>query len=175
MREAWTIVAGKNTGLQPGFRAVITGASDKQLYQVEFDPPGYPGLATGAEMIGTLLYHALGYHVVENYIVYVDPATLTIDPKATYRDRDGRRQPFTRTTLERMLWRAATQPRRHLPGAREPLRAGQAGGPVPLLRHAAATTRTTSTRTSTVASCAPRASSRPGSTTTTRAPTTRWT
>ncbi len=79
----WTIVAGKNTGLQPGFRAVISGASDKQLYQVEFDPPGYPGLATGAEMVGTLLYHALGYHVVENYIVYVDPAHVTIDPKAT--------------------------------------------------------------------------------------------
>ena len=108
--EAWTIVAGKNTGLQPGFRAVITGAADGQMYQVEFDPPGNPGLATGAEMIGTLLYHALGYHVVENYIVYVDPAKLSIDPKASYRDRDGRRQPFTRTTLERVLWRAAKSP-----------------------------------------------------------------
>jgi hypothetical protein len=104
---AWTIVAGKNTGLQPGFRAVITGSPDNQLYQIEFDPPGNPELATGAEMIGTLLYHALGYHVVENYIIHVDPDTITIDPKATYRDRDGRRQPFTRDTLERILWRAA--------------------------------------------------------------------
>ncbi len=105
--DAWTIVAGKNTGLQPGFRAIITGASDRQLYQIEFDPPGHPQLATGAEMIGTLLYHALGYHVVENYIVEVDPASLTIDPKATYRDADGRRQPFTRETLDRVLRRAA--------------------------------------------------------------------
>ncbi|BCS33664.1 hypothetical protein TBR22_A28910 [Luteitalea sp. TBR-22] len=105
--DAWTIVAGKNTGLQPGFRATITGANDKQLYQIEFDPPGHPQLATGAEMIGTLLYHALGYHVVENYIVYVDPATITIAPDATYRDRDGRKQPFTRETLERLFWRAA--------------------------------------------------------------------
>ncbi len=104
---AWTIVAGKNTGLQPGFRAVITGGNDAQLYQLEFDPPGHPQLATGAEMIGTLLYHALGYNVVENYIVYVDPATLTIDPRATYRDRDGRVQPFTPDTLERVFWRAA--------------------------------------------------------------------
>jgi hypothetical protein len=102
----WTIVAGKNTGLQPGFRAVITGHTDGQVYQIEFDPPANPELATGAEMIGTLLYHALGYHVVENYIVTVDPGTLTIDPKATYRDRDGRRQPFTRDTLERVFWRA---------------------------------------------------------------------
>ena len=104
---AWTIVAGKNTGLQPGFRAVVTGAPDRQLYQIEFDPPGNPELATGAEMIGTLLYHALGYHVVENYIIHVDPDTITIDPKATYRDRDGRSQRFTRDTLERVLWRAA--------------------------------------------------------------------
>jgi hypothetical protein len=108
--SAWTIVAGKNTGLQPGFRAVITGAGDSQMYQLEFDPPGFPQLATGAEMIGTLIYHALGYHVVENYIVYVDPATLTIDPKATYRDRDGRTKPFTRDTLERVFWRAARSP-----------------------------------------------------------------
>jgi hypothetical protein len=61
-------------------------------------------------MIGTLLYHALGYHVVENYIVYLDPASIAIDPKATYRDRDGRTKPFTRTTLEHILWRAARSP-----------------------------------------------------------------
>lgn len=108
--RAWTIVAGKNTGLQPGFRAVITGATDAQMYQLEFDPPANPELATGAEMIGTLLYHALGYHVVENYIVDVDPATLTIDDKATYRERDGRRKPFTRDTLERVFWRAHRNP-----------------------------------------------------------------
>jgi hypothetical protein len=108
--DAWTIVAGKNTGLQPGFRAVITGAPERQLYQIEFDPPGYPQLATGAEMIGTLLYHALGYHVVENYIIELDPDRLTIAPEATYRDRDGRKQPFTRDTLQRVLWRAARNP-----------------------------------------------------------------
>lgn len=108
--KAWTIVAGKSTGLQPGFRAIITGSADRQLYQIEFDPPGHPDLATGAEMIGTLLYHALGYHVVENYIITLDPTTLTIDPSATYRDRDGRRQPFTRDTLERVFWRAARNP-----------------------------------------------------------------
>ena len=107
---AWTIVAGKNSGLQPGFRAVITGAPDAQLYQIEFDPPNNPDLATGAEMIGTLLYHALGYHVVENYIVTVDPRALNIDPKATYRDRDGRRQRFTADTLARVLWRAHRNP-----------------------------------------------------------------
>ncbi|MBA2355777.1 MAG: hypothetical protein H0V80_14060, partial [Acidobacteria bacterium] len=103
---SWTITAGKNSGLQPGFRAVITGAGEPQIYQIEFDPPGNPELATGAEMIGTLLYHAIGYHVVENYIVRVDPATISIDPQATYRDRDGRSRPFTRRTLERVLWRA---------------------------------------------------------------------
>lgn len=108
--DAWTIVAGKNTGLQPGVRAVMTGASDRQLYQLELDPPRYPDLATGAEMVGTLLYHALGYHVVENYIVWIDPAKITIDPKAAFKDRAGKDRPFTQGTLTRLLWRAAKAP-----------------------------------------------------------------
>lgn len=103
---AWTIVGGKNSGLQPGFRAVAGDDESGQLYQIEFDPPGYPDLATGAEMVGTGLYHALGYHVVENYLVQVDPARVEIEPTATTRDRAGRRRPFTRKDLDEVLSRA---------------------------------------------------------------------
>jgi hypothetical protein len=102
----WVIVAGKNTGLQPGFRAIRRHDVTQQLYQLEFDPPGLPDLATGAEMVGTTLYHALGYHVVENYLVTIDPDVLAIDPAATARDRAGRRVPFTRADLDAVLARA---------------------------------------------------------------------
>lgn len=102
----WVIVAGKSTGLQPGFRAIHRGDPSRQLFQLEFDPPGLPDLATGAEMIGTTLYHALGYHVVENYLVTIDPDAIAIDPKATTRDRAGRRVPFTRADLDAVLVRA---------------------------------------------------------------------
>lgn len=104
--DSWTIVAGKNTGLQPGFRAVADGDDSGQIYQIEFDPPGYPDLATGAEMVGTGVYHALGYHVVENYIVQVAPAKLVIAPNATTLDRAGRRVGFTADALRAVLARA---------------------------------------------------------------------
>lgn len=107
---AWTIVAGKTSGLQPGFRAVLVGDKTRRLYQIEFDPPGYPDLATGAEMVGTGLYHALGYHVVENYLVEIDLETLTIDPSASTRDRAGRSTPFTAADLRDVLRRAHRSP-----------------------------------------------------------------
>ena len=54
-----------------------------QLYQIEFDPPSNPELATGAEIIGTAFYHAFGYHTVEVYLAELDPAQLVISDKAT--------------------------------------------------------------------------------------------
>lgn len=106
----WVIVGAKNSGLQPGFRAVLADDPTRQVYQVEFDPPEAPELATGAELIGTTLYYALGYHVVENYLVAIDPQRVTIDPKATIRDEAGRNRPFTRGDLAVVLQRAARRP-----------------------------------------------------------------
>lgn len=106
----WVIVAAKNSGLQPGFRAVVAGDPGGQIFQVEFDPPDYPELATGAEIIGTAIYHALGYHVVENYLVSVDPSRVSIAPTATIREPGGGERPFTRDDLHRVLRRAARRP-----------------------------------------------------------------
>jgi hypothetical protein len=105
--ERWTIVQGKSTGLQPGFRmADPTG----QLYQLEFDPPSNPELATSAEMIGTVFYHALGYNVVDVYFVEIDPQKLRIAPTATIRDlRTGERRRFRQTDLFDVLDHAARQ------------------------------------------------------------------
>ncbi|HXG54212.1 MAG TPA: hypothetical protein VNJ03_02435 [Vicinamibacterales bacterium] len=87
----WTIVRGKGPGgFHPGFRASHPG-DPKQVYQLEVDPRAYPQLATGAELIGTLIYHALGYNVVDVYPVRVDPAKIRIDKKATIRDASGTR------------------------------------------------------------------------------------
>ena len=57
----WMVVRGKSPGgFQAGFRAVHPG-DPGQVYQLEVDPVAHPQLATGAELIGTLVYHALGY------------------------------------------------------------------------------------------------------------------
>jgi hypothetical protein len=106
--DGWPIVQGKNEGLQPGWRVV--DPATRSLYQVEFDPPSNPEMASGAEMIGTAFYHAFGYNVVEDYIAEIDPRNLRIDPKATIKDITGKRRPMTMGDVQWILGRAARRP-----------------------------------------------------------------
>jgi hypothetical protein len=100
--DRWVVIGGKGPGgRQPGFRAERPG-DPGQMYQLEVDPPAYPRLATGAEMIGSLIYHALGFSVEDVYVLKVDPRNITISDKATIRDASGRRR-FRRQDLENIL------------------------------------------------------------------------
>ena len=101
---SWTIVAGKNEGITPGL-TMVDEKSD--LYFVKFDPPSNPEMATGAEVISTQFFHALGYHVPENYIAVLHPADLRIDPAATIKDTNGKTRAFDRRDLEAVLAKAA--------------------------------------------------------------------
>ena len=104
--QDWTIVRGKSPGgFQAGFRAVHAG-DPNQIYQLEVDPVDHPQLATGAELIGTLIYHALGYFVEDVYLVRVDPSRITISEKATIRDASGQRR-FNRRDLDAILRQSA--------------------------------------------------------------------
>ena len=102
----WVIVAGKGEGRQAGFRATSAADPTGQVYQIEFDPVGNPEMATGAEMIGTAIYHALGYNVVDVYLVEIDAARLTIAPGATI-EAAGATRAFTARDLDQILRRAA--------------------------------------------------------------------
>ena len=103
----WKVSGGKSTGLQPGFR--MTDPSG-QLYQIEFDPPSNPEMATGAEIIGTAFYHAFGYHTVEVYIAELDPAAIEIAPNARISDPLlGERRRLTRRDIDDVLARGARQ------------------------------------------------------------------
>ena len=104
--QDWVVVRGKSPGgFQAGFRAVHPGDPD-QVYQLEIDPVDHPQLATGAEVIGTLIYHALGYFVEDVYPIRVDPARIKISDKATIRDASGLRR-FNERDLEAILRQAA--------------------------------------------------------------------
>ena len=90
-RVGMDVVRGKNPGgFQPGFRASHAG-DPGQVYQLEVDPPKHPQMASGAEFIGTLIYHALGYHVVDVYTIKVDPARSP-SPRRDVRDASGAAQ-----------------------------------------------------------------------------------
>jgi hypothetical protein len=106
--DGWVVSGGKSTGVQPGFRMTDPAGT---TYQLEFDPPANPEMATGAEVIGTAFYHAMGYHTVEVYIAELDPAKITISPKARVFDRLlGERRPLVRDDIDRVLARAARKP-----------------------------------------------------------------
>jgi hypothetical protein len=47
--DTWPIVEGKGSGITPGYRVQ---SPDGRLYQVKFDPPSNPEMASGAEVIG---------------------------------------------------------------------------------------------------------------------------
>jgi hypothetical protein len=98
----WVIVEGKSVGRQPGFRAVDADDPTRTLYQIEFDPLSNPEMATGAEIIGTAVYHAAGYHVVENYLIDLDVNAVTIAPDATF-EIAGRKRPFSQRHLDAVL------------------------------------------------------------------------
>jgi hypothetical protein len=106
--DGWVVSGGKSTGVQPGFRMKDPSG---WTYQIEFDPPSNPEMATGAEMIGTAFYYAIGYHTVEVYVAELDPSKVTIAPTAKVFDPlIGERRAVTRLDLEKVYQRAARLP-----------------------------------------------------------------
>ena len=105
--DDWPVVEGKSAGITPGYRIVDpTG----RLYQVKLDPPSNPEMASGAEVIGAAIYHALGYNVVQGFAVDIDPMKITVAPTATMVDMRGRKVQMTREDVDRILARGAKLP-----------------------------------------------------------------
>jgi hypothetical protein len=106
--EGWVVSGGKSTGVQPGFRMKDPSG---WTYQIEFDPPSNPEMATAAEIIGTAFYHAFGYHTVEVYVAELDPAKVVIAPTAKVFDPlIGERRAVTPLDLDKVYRRAARLP-----------------------------------------------------------------
>ena len=107
----WKVSGGKTTGVQPGFRMTDPQG---QIYQIEVDPPSNPELASGAEIIGTAFYHAMGYNVVDVYLAEIDRDALVIAEGATIRDPlNGRRRSMKKFDLDNVFNRAARLPNGH--------------------------------------------------------------
>lgn len=78
----WTVVSAKSDGVTPGF---TIRDSEKTLWFVKFDPPGFRAMATGSEIVASKLFWAAGYHTTEYYIAKLQPENLVIgaDTKIT--------------------------------------------------------------------------------------------
>ncbi len=103
----WLITHAKAEGVTPGFRI-----KDQQgeRYFIKFDPVGYSGLSTGAEVISTKFFYAAGYNVPENYIVYFHPSILKLGDEVKFTDEKGKKRFATQDDLDKLLDSVEIQP-----------------------------------------------------------------
>jgi hypothetical protein len=106
----WRVVAIKSTGVTPGLTIVDVRGN---RYIIKFDAPDFKELASGTEAVAAKLLYGAGYNVPENYITYLEPANLVVDPDAVImvQTRDKRepleKRPLTQADLQDVLSRAS--------------------------------------------------------------------
>lgn len=96
----WTVTQGKIEGRSKGF--FIRDAQGDE-YLLKFDPAGHLGMATGAEVISSRLFHAVGYHVAQYSLEDFSRDILEVDPAATTYNEDGFKIQFTVEELDGFL------------------------------------------------------------------------
>ena len=104
---ALQVLVVKTFGSNPG---LLVADSKSQLYLLRFDPFGYEGLATGAEMVTSRLLYALGYHVPENYIVKFERGQLVANPEGQAVSSSGRPRSLVATDIDLFLRRLPVGP-----------------------------------------------------------------
>jgi hypothetical protein len=102
----WTLSSGKSDGVTPGFTIRDT-AGDRWF--IKFDPPKWREMASGAEVVVTKLFHALGYHVPENHVAVLTRANLVLDDRSTIMAADGGERRLTNRDIDRLLKMAAQE------------------------------------------------------------------
>jgi hypothetical protein len=94
-----------------GVRQFIAARDDQnRLYALRFDPKEAPELATGAEMVGSRVFHALGYYVPETHLVTIDRARLVPDQNASDVTSFGQLRDLLPQDIDRFLDGVARRP-----------------------------------------------------------------
>jgi hypothetical protein len=102
----WTVISAKSDGVMPGF---TVRDSAGQVWFIKFDPPGYPAMATGTEVVVARLFWGLGYHVPETHLATLRPDDLTIDEQARITPPSGTRRRIKKSDLQSLLRRAHSE------------------------------------------------------------------
>lgn len=103
----WLVFRPKVGGTSRGFW--IEDSRGDQ-YIIKFDPPESPELATAAGTIGSKYFHACGYNVPQESIVYWRPEQLRIKDGATIKGKDGKKRPLTMDDINTILATAYRRP-----------------------------------------------------------------
>ena len=102
--ERWTIIREKSAGVNPGFTAKDANGD---TWFLAFDSRANPEGASGAVVVASKLFWALGFNQVEMFISRFDPAKAIINPAATKKRLSGKRTRYTRDDLNDVLERVA--------------------------------------------------------------------
>lgn len=104
MAGKWTITGPKSSGVTPGFRIKDPSGT---TYFVKLDPAEYPELSSSADQISGKIFHALGYHVPDNYVIEFPSSILELSPDARIKEANGQRRKMTQDDVNAVLRRAA--------------------------------------------------------------------
>ncbi len=103
----WRVTSVKTQGVSLGIRIKD---SDNQTFQLKFDPPRWPEMASGADVVVSHLFWAAGYNVPDNAIVYFTRDDLEVGEGTTYKDVVGRQRPIGWALVDDILRRVPREP-----------------------------------------------------------------
>jgi hypothetical protein len=96
----WYVTGRPDSGITPKF-TIKDGRGD--TYMIKLDPEKFPELPSSVEVISTKIFHAVGYHVPEDFIVTFDVARLRVAPGAKIRTLAGSKRPISMDDVEQWL------------------------------------------------------------------------
>jgi hypothetical protein len=103
----WTITGAKPNGANPGF---LIKAEDGRRYLIKFDGVIQGPRATAADVVVSRIYHAAGYYVPCNEIIFFDRSILSIAPDAMGEDEAGDEIPLGEDQIDRVFAKAMRLP-----------------------------------------------------------------
>ncbi len=98
----WKIISAKTEGVTSGF---VVEDSKHRRYQIKFDAEDNFELGTGADVLGSKFFYALGYFTPENYIVYFNREQLVVRPGTKWIDYRSVRRDMKESDITRILER----------------------------------------------------------------------
>jgi hypothetical protein len=96
----WLVTGRPESGITPKF-TIRDARSD--TYLIKLDPASNPELPSSVELISTKIFHAIGYHVPQDFIVHFSPDQLVVAPGAHIRNAVGEPVPIKQTDIRQWL------------------------------------------------------------------------
>jgi len=97
----FAVMEGKTAGTSAGFGR--TRDSRGNVYFIKFDSAEHPEMTTGAEVVGSRLFHAMGWNVPAEWVVGIRADQFTVAEKATVWDEKGSKRAMTQADIDVVL------------------------------------------------------------------------